>query len=226
MIQIFVDDLIQSPENDYDGVLDAVFESKTTFEKTEKLLKDVKRLIELKEIEVFCLEDLLIKYCFHGLRASNHNECNEDECLLFCNVCCADPKYPCNKRGSIKIGLVVKKYDYKKDKQMMTSWRSTKQICAEHFFKNELHFRNLNCNKDKWKKNYIEAQLNQFRVALRLSNSNQGDIQYPKEIAMLNKMNVNVGNIGHGRDKCRKLRKYLSSEVFLHLHAFRCNSAF
>ena len=43
--------------------------------------------------------------------------------------------------------------------------------------------------------------------------SNVAVRQYPLNIAMLSEMGIDTGNIGHGVDRCRKLRHFLSLQV-------------
>ena len=205
---------IQKEENGYESSFDVMMGSKVTFVRTERLLKNLELVIKSRDFEITSLEDALIKFAFHGLRISEHDKCKENECLLYCVNCCKDPVYPSKGRGKIKTGLIINKKDYKA-KENIKEWLSTKRVMKYHFYDNNGHFFKLDCNKERFEDLEHQCQYNQFSKVLRMAKSNQADAQYPYEIAHMHKSGVKVGNIGHGKDHCKKLRHHLALSMCL-----------
>eukprot|EP01083_Nonionella_stella_P112359 330414_1 len=177
-------DFCETPENDYTSLIGNLVEQKMIFNKTEQLLKNIQSLVQSKEYEIWSLEDALLKFHFHGLRLSEHDNCEAGEALLYCNVCCKDPIYPSKGRGSIKTGLVTRLDDYKEDS---ITWRSTKQCCRNHFYGNtsSVHFLNLDCNKAVFERKCLEAKLNQFKVVLRLTNADVSLLLFKRDAPLM-----------------------------------------
>ena len=63
-----IDMFVEGDNTDYDSVFNLLIQSKIVFQKTEFLLKNLQQIIESRDYEVCSLEDLLIKFYFHGLR--------------------------------------------------------------------------------------------------------------------------------------------------------------
>ena len=85
----------------------------------------------------------MLKFTFHGLRMSEHEDCKQGECLLYCNKCTSSPTYPSKGRGKLKTGYVIYKYSYKGDAK---TWACAEKTVKHHFYKNEIHFLALDCN--------------------------------------------------------------------------------
>ena len=207
---------VERDANDYNSVFNYLLQSKTVFGKTQSILENLELILKNKEMDVVSLQDLLIKFSFHGLRMTEHEECKDNEYLLYCNCCCNKPKYPKDGRGRITQGLVINVVDYKSN---LNKWLSTKKLIRMHFWNNYKHYWSLDYNKNKFDDMEFEAQFNQFSKVLRMTKSNQADIQYPNEIGLLAKFGVNVGNIGHSSWSLKKLRHFLSNQVCKGIHS-------
>eukprot|EP01084_Bolivina_argentea_P089010 160701_1 len=135
-------DLTESENNGFQSVFDATVASKTVCAKTIVFLQCFMDMMEEKIAEVYDMPDLLVKFNFHGLRATDHEKCKENEMLIYCNVCCKYPTYPGVGNGTIKTGRIERKINYKKYNDGKY-WCVTKQICTRHFTKDIEHWNNI-----------------------------------------------------------------------------------
>ncbi len=209
----------ENEKNGYQSIFDVMLASKATFSKTIVFLQCVMDMLGQKIAEVWDLPDLLVKYNFHGLRATEHEQCKENEVLLYCNVCCKCPIYPSVGNGLIKTGRIqhkVRPYDEKKEERDK-HWTCTKVVCYNHFTKDSEHWSNMksgfSSGQSSWLLKCELAILHLIMLVVRMTKSYQADRQYPFNCTMLYRMKVIIGNIGHSIYYIKKLRAFISNEV-------------
>eukprot|EP01083_Nonionella_stella_P069380 184962_1 len=63
-------DFVEEEENGYQSVFDARFMAETTFQNTIEFIQLMAKIMDARQYEVFDHVDLLLKYNWHGLRAT------------------------------------------------------------------------------------------------------------------------------------------------------------
>eukprot|EP01084_Bolivina_argentea_P262497 443921_1 len=211
-------DFTENEKNGYQSVFDSLFESKAMFGKTIVVMECVMDMMVHKVGDVMGNDELLIKYNFHGLRATEHEDCKENEVLIYCNICCKVPVYPKSGYGIIKSGRIIYKRltrKQRKEEKYKRHWHTTKQVCKDHFVKDTQHWHNIHFGADghTWDARCETALLHLIMLMVRMTKSFQADRQYQFNCAMLKRMEVIIGNIGHSIYYIAKLRGFVSNEI-------------
>eukprot|EP01084_Bolivina_argentea_P095646 171924_1 len=205
----------ETKNNGYQSIFDSLFGSAGTFGKTIVFLQCLMDMMDEKIHEVWDMPQLLLKYSFHGCRATEHELCKKNEILIYCNVCCKYPEYPENGIGNIITGRVEYKIGYKK-RNNGKYWNGTKKYAKRHFMKDIQHWNNMNAGfhgHNTWDEKCELAIYHLITLMVRMTKSYQADRQYPFNCAMLKLMNVVIGNIGHSIYYIAKLRSFTNGQV-------------
>merc|ERR1712079_277062 len=143
------------------------------------------------DMEVFNVKDLLMKWYFAGLRATEHELCEDGECVIYCMKCCPfdHPKTPGRDQRNLMItGRIVSWSQHTLDK---TKWANLKRNVRNHF-RCSTHFENdqqaLSAKHDVFTLKFI--------IAIRMTKTHTADRHFPYILADHHHQGNNVGNIG------------------------------